>query len=92
MDNKINEYIEAIKADFLLWNGFPYDSYIKVIKGRKYIKLDTIDGVHSFIVATDTDKKFKKGDILQPASWEAPKRNRAYGNIFGKYEAQWAGA
>ncbi len=37
--------------------------------------------VWGFIVKTDTDKKFRKGDILKAASWAAPARNKARGNI-----------
>lgn len=53
--------------------------------GNKYIKVCTgREGhgrsVHSFIVMKD-DAKFKAGDILKPASWAAPTRNFARGNI-----------
>ena len=63
--------------------------------GTKYIKVFT-EGLDSrvwgFIVNTDNDKKFKKGDILKAASWAAPARNKARGNILGGgYTIRWTG-
>ena len=70
-------------------NGLDYK------KGSKYIKVirkDNQTSVHSFIVNTDKDKKFKYGDILKAASWNAPARNFARGNVFGEYKTRWTGA
>ena len=53
--------------------------------GSKYIKVIRNDGqrmVWGFIVNTDTDEKFKYGDILKPAGWAAPARNKPRGNVF----------
>ena len=60
----------------------------------KYIKVFTEGGsVWGFVVNTDNDKKFKKGDILKPAGWAAPARNFARGNILeGGYTIRWTGA
>ena len=65
--------------------------------GSKYIKVIRNDGqtsVHSFIVNTSNDAKFKYGDILKAASWRAPARNFARGNIFAKEYGtiSWTGA
>jgi|TARA_R110000796_G_scaffold160094_2_gene276864 predicted RNA-binding protein (virulence factor B family) len=47
----------------------------------KYIKVFSGDSVACFVVATETDKKFRFGDILKPASWRGPTKNFARGNI-----------
>ena len=64
--------------------------------GQKYIKMIVKSGscpsVHSFVVATDSDSKFRKGDVLKPATWKTPARNKARGNIFdGDFPMQWTG-
>ena len=63
--------------------------------GSKYIKVTKNLGdqtsVHSFIVNTHDDKKFNYGDILKAASWKAPARNFARGNIFEEYKVRWVG-
>ena len=60
--------------------------------GSKYIKVISNESVTAFIVKTDKDKKFKKGDILYPAGWAAPARNKARGNILdGNYSINWTG-
>ena len=62
--------------------------------GSKYIKIYIKgSGVKAFVVGVDNDKKFKKGDILKPAGYNAPARNFARGNILeGNYEIRWTGA
>lgn len=61
--------------------------------GNKYIKILSGGSAHSFIVNTDKDSKFKKGDILMAASWSAPARNFPRGNIFDdNYNVRWTGA
>jgi len=61
--------------------------------GNKYIKVFTEGGsVWGFVVNTDKDKKFKKGDILKAAGYAAPARNAARGNIVdGGYTINWTG-
>ena len=67
------------------------DSFAETI-GSKYIKVISNNSVTAFIVKTDKDKKFKKGDILFPAGWAAPARNKARGNILdGNYPINWTG-
>ena len=62
--------------------------------GSKYIKITKErGGVWGFVVNTDNDKKFKRGDILKAAGYAAPARNFARGNIIdGGYTVCWTGA
>ena len=63
-------------------------------EGRVYVKVMTKTSVHTFIVKED-GPKFKKGDILMAASWKAPAKNFARGNVFNvdSYKnIQWCGA
>jgi hypothetical protein len=61
--------------------------------GSKYIKVFSEGGsVWGFVVNTDNDKKFRKGDILKAAGYAAPARNKARGNIVaGGYTISWTG-
>ena len=76
---------------------FEFATGIEVSYGKKYIKI--ITGKHGgnrsvwgFIVNSDEDKKFKKGDLLKAAGWAATARNSARGNILkGGYVINWTG-
>ena len=60
--------------------------------GSKYIKVIRENSVWGFIVNTENDSKFKYGDILKPAGWAAPARNKARGNVFEDLSwVQWTG-
>ena len=66
----------------------------KIKKGSKYTKISTRNGGNAwgFVVNTDTDKKFKKGDLLKCAGYKAPARNAARGNVLdGGYLINWTG-
>ena len=68
-----------------------YDSKTKVFIGKKFIKVVQDRTVFAFIVKEDTDK-FKKGDILKPAGFNAPAQNSARGNVLtGNYYINWTG-
>ena len=68
-----------------------YDSKTKDFIGKKFIKVVQDRTVFAFIVKEDTDK-FKKGDILKPAGYNAPAQNGARGNVLtGDYYIQWTG-
>ena len=69
-------------------NGLEYRMGSKYIK---VVKTDNQESVHSFIVNTKKDDKFKYGDILKAASWKTPARNFARGNIFENYKVRWVG-
>ena len=71
-----------------------FDDNIEVKYGKKYIKIvgGVSSGVWGFIVNTDDDKKFKKGDLLMAAGYNNPARNHARGNILdGGYIIRWTG-
>ena len=87
--NKYDEITAKMRLEFA--------TGIEMVYGSKYIKIVT--GKHGgqrtvwgFIVNTDEDKKFKKGDLLKAAGWAAPARNAARGNILkGGYVINWTG-
>ena len=66
-----------MEADY--GDGLGYDV------NKKYIKVFSDSGggksVCCFVVATESDKKFRFGDILKPAGWRGPTKNFARGNI-----------
>ena len=69
-----------------------FENSFEIKEGTKYIKLvRKNNGVWGFIVNTDKDKKFKYGDILMAAGYNAPARNKARGNIFEDYSVAWTG-
>ena len=95
----IAHMIEAANEDYM---NFPVNDDMKaefvedwVIRpGKKYIKILTRKGgsAWGFVVNTDDDKKFKKGDLLKCAGWSAPARNAARGNVLeGNYPINWMG-
>ena len=60
--------------------------------GSKYAKILNRHQCWGFVVTTDTDKKFKKGDILMAAGYNKPARNAARGNVLdGGYKINWTG-
>ena len=71
-----------------------YNDNITFKAGSKYIKIFTDRSVHGFIVNTDKDARFAKGDILKAAGYNAPARNFARGNALdGVFNnMQWTGA
>jgi hypothetical protein len=62
--------------------------------GKKYIKVVTGSSVWGFVVAIHNDKKFRFGDILKAAGWNAPARNFPRGNVVdGDFRGvRWTGA
>jgi len=97
MSFAIMKMVKVMKNDYLrFWKSSdtlsPYaekqlDGFvdsIEISEGNKYIKIIRNDGqrmVWGFIVNTDNDAKFKRGDILKAAGWAAPARNKPRGNI-----------
>lgn len=69
-----------------------FDDNLEVREGKKYIKIIRDRSVWGFIVNVDNDPKFRKGDILMAAGYNAPARNKARGNILdGGYKIDWTG-
>ena len=70
-----------------------FNSELQFKIGKKYIKFTSGNSVWGFVML-ENDDKFMRGDILKPASFNAPARNFARGNIlngdFGR--TQWTGA
>ena len=109
MKDQILTLIENIKTDYYQWtlqcakgelsatNNEMIEQFnerVDYVEGRKYIKIISDRSVWGFIVAVDDDKKFKKGDILMAAGYNAPARNAARGNVFDleNYATRWTGA
>lgn len=84
--------IQQVIADRMIKD---FNAGLEVLDGKVYLKVITRSSssrsVHSFIVKED-GPKFKRGDILKTASWSAPAKNKARGNIFGTYHINWTGA
>ena len=57
-----------------------FNSELQYTVGKKYIKFMSGNSCWGFIVIKDDDK-FKRGDILKAATYRAPARNFARGNI-----------
>jgi hypothetical protein len=99
IDDGIKNMIAAANADYekMSFNSDMNREFVTgwvVKKGSKYIKILTKSGgsAWGFVVNTDGDKKFKRGDLLMCAGWAAPARNRARGNVLdGGYNINWTG-
>ena len=69
-----------------------YVDDVEIKYGKKYIKIINAASCMAFVVAVDNDVKFRKGDILKPAGYNAPARYAARGNILdGNYPINWTG-
>jgi len=108
MQAQIEQYLEAIRNNYRnrgSGNTSPevvaamtkeFCDAMCITEGKQYIKVITGPqrSVHSFIVKED-GAKFKKGDILKAASWAAPAKNFARGNVFDQasfVRVEWTGA
>jgi hypothetical protein len=104
MNQQVLQYLDYIKTDYAKWMAQSpsetrdrmtkqFIASVRTEEGSKYIKVITGTSVHSFIVK-ESISKFKKGDILKAASWRAPAKNFARGNILdGNFGViSWTGA
>jgi hypothetical protein len=90
----IDAYIKHLADDYGTNDYCNKKFYVAV--GRKYVHVimeDNQRSSHSWVMLAD-DKKFKQGDILKSASWNAPARNFARGNVLcgGFKHIRWCGA
>jgi hypothetical protein len=99
VDAGIENMLAAAVADYATMsfgkNSTMLDDFTNgwvVKKGSKYIKISTKNSAWGFVVNTDDDKKFMKGDVLMCAGYKAPARNGARGNVLeGGFEIDWTG-
>jgi len=91
---KLDLYLAAIRADYAAfkfrgehanspWTAEMVDEFNRTLTyeiGSRYVKVVTGTSVHSFICINDMGK-FCKGDILKAASFKAPAKNFARGNV-----------
>jgi len=101
----LNEYFVRIKKDYTQCMSPETEVETRMIKefneglryeiGNKFIKVISVDGVHSFLALETISYKngvsFNPGDILMPANWRSPAKNKPRGNIFGDYTIKWTG-
>ena len=103
LDDGIKIMIDAMVEDYSVFNQHnknevvrnnmfdEYKNKFQITEGRKFIKISNDNYVKAFVVKLDFGK-FKKGDVLKPATWRAPAMNSARGNVLnGNYNIQWTG-
>ena len=74
------KFMPPTKSDTTAKMNAEYADNFDIRYGKKYIKIVSDGGgVKAFVVGVDNDKKFKLGDILLPAGYNAPARNFAVG-------------
>ena len=85
------------KKDYTNLRGTPeafrvaeFENGLGYLPGTKYLKVITENSLWGFI--NIKNNKFKEGDILKGAGYNAPALNKARGNIFNdNYEIAWTG-
>jgi len=84
-------YGGEVKSDYYQESVDAWDSKTQIKEGPKYIKIVQENSVFAFVCKTDF-KQFKKGDVLKPASYNAPALNQPRGNVLdGNYAVRWTG-
>ena len=105
IEDGINNMLDAAAYDYAN-KGFTYRtsddfrSKFMVTVGQKYIKIGRVSdhtpgkmgSVWGFVVGTDNDIKFKKGDVLKADGFYKPARNAPRGNVLdGGFNINWTG-
>ena len=87
LSNTNEQMKEEFANSFMIKQG---QKYIKI--GKKSSCSSKMGSVWGFVVNTDDDVRFKKGDVLKPAGFNAPARNAARGNVLeGGFSISWTG-
>lgn len=85
LNNKYATYTKRSVEDEIKCQEFIDNHTYIFTEGKSYYKVIASSygnqSAYAFIVKED-NKQFKKGDILKPASWNAPAKNKARGNVF----------
>ena len=105
IEDGINNMLDAAAHDYSK-KGYThrtseeFRSKFMIKPGQKYIKIGRMSKhtpgqmgqCWGFVVGTDTDAKFKKGDVLKAAGFNAPARNAPRGNVLeGGFNINWTG-
>ena len=104
IDDGINNMLDAAAYDYKSMGSTyrtsdDFRSKFMIAVGNKYIKIGRksdyngkMGQVWAFVVNTDDDKKFKRGDVLKAAGFNAPARNAPRGNVLdGGFNIRWTG-
>ena len=107
MDMALTEYMDKIQASYNEFQG-KTDEYLKTfrdleykrpqlnitfVRGSKFFKCVVNGSAHSFICRKAHDK-WRVGDVLKAASWNAPAKNFVRGNVLTQTfeRLSWTGA
>ena len=105
IEDGINNMLDAAAHDYKSMGSKyrtseEFRAKFMVTVGQKYIKIGRISdhtpgrmgSVWGFVVGVDNDPKFKKGDVLKAAGYNAPARNAPRGNVLeGGFNIRWTG-